>query len=75
MIDGKQIIGYETAALGTHIFHSVNPATGQKLADSFHRATKKEVESAAKKAEMAFQTYRKKRVSKKPCFGKPLATN
>ena len=68
MIDGKQIIGYKTSALGTDIFHSVNPATGQKLADNFHRATKKEVESAAKKAETAFQIYRKKTGIEKALF-------
>ena len=68
MIEGKQIIGYETSALGTDIFHSVNPPTGQKLADSFHKATKKEVESAAKKAETAFQTYRKKTGIEKALF-------
>lgn len=73
MIIGKQIIGYNTAALGKAIFHSINPATGEKLAHNVHKATKKEVELATQKATAAFQIYRKKTGIERAVFLETIA--
>ncbi|HTH82323.1 MAG TPA: aldehyde dehydrogenase (NADP(+)), partial [Mucilaginibacter sp.] len=67
MIEGKQIIGFELSAEGKNLWRSVNPATGDKVAD-FHKATPEEVEKAVAKAAHSFQLYRKKSGAEKAAF-------
>jgi NADP-dependent aldehyde dehydrogenase len=67
MTEGKQIIGFELSAEGNELSRSVNPATGEKIAD-FHKATANEVEKAVAKAASAFQIYRKKSGAEKAAF-------
>lgn len=73
MIEGKQIIGFETVARGSEIFHSFSPATGEKLNYRFNKATLEEVNRAAEKAGSAFQIYRKKTSEEKAVFLESIA--
>lgn len=43
----------------TTYYQAVDPATGEKLEGNFKNSTKEDVDSAAKKAAVAFQTFRK----------------
>lgn len=72
MIEGKQIIGFELSAEGNELSRSVNPATGDKIAD-FRKATPNEVNRAAAKAAAAFQVYRKKSGVEKAIFLEAIA--
>jgi 2,5-dioxopentanoate dehydrogenase len=74
MIEGKQIIGFESVAGGAESFHSLNPATGEKLSYRFSKATSEEVNMAAEKAAAAFQVYRKKSGKEKAIFLDTIAT-
>lgn len=59
-LTGQQFIGNRQSNQGTSTFQAVNPSTGEKLESTFYEATAEEVDQAAKKAEEAFQIYRKK---------------
>jgi acyl-CoA reductase-like NAD-dependent aldehyde dehydrogenase len=50
---GKQLIGFEESAAGTATISSVNPATGEKIAE-FAVATETEVNQAVAKAATAY---------------------
>jgi len=67
------IIGVEFSSLGNDTFYSYNPATGTNNDYLFHKATEAEIESAAKKAAAAFQTYRKKTGKEKAAFLSAIA--
>jgi alpha-ketoglutaric semialdehyde dehydrogenase len=67
MIVGKQFIGFEQSGEGTDILKSVNPGTGETLAQ-FSKATPAEVDRAVAKAATAFQIYRKKSGAEKAAF-------
>jgi len=73
MTEGKQIIGFEQSAEGKDFIQSVNPATGEKIAQ-FHVATPTEVDMAVAKAATAFQVYRKKSGAEKAAFLEAIAT-
>jgi alpha-ketoglutaric semialdehyde dehydrogenase len=72
MINGKQIIGFEQSADGKEHIQSINPATGEKIAE-FAVATPEEVDKAAAKATAAFQIYRKKSGKEKAAFLEAIA--
>src|SRR5678815_5930215 len=74
MIEGKQIIGFESSADGTKSFQSVNPALSTKLNQHFYKATPGEVDKAVEKAALAFQVYRKKSGKEKADFLESIAT-
>lgn len=69
---GKQLIGFEEIAAGTATISSVNPATGEKIAE-FAVATEAEVNQAVTKAATAFQIYRKKSGAEKAAFLEAIA--
>ncbi|MGZ3757109.1 MAG: aldehyde dehydrogenase (NADP(+)) [Mucilaginibacter sp.] len=69
---GKQLIGFEEIAAGTTTISSVNPATGEKIAE-FAVATEAEVNQAVTKAATAFQIYRKKSGAEKAAFLEAIA--
>jgi alpha-ketoglutaric semialdehyde dehydrogenase len=73
MIEGKQIIGYEMIAGGSETFQSYEPATGEHLSYRFIKATPDEVNLAAEKAALAFQSYRKKSAAQKAVFLESIA--
>ncbi|MEP6597602.1 MAG: aldehyde dehydrogenase (NADP(+)) [Ginsengibacter sp.] len=73
MIEGKQIIGFESSADGDENFQSVNPALGTKLDHHFYKATPGEVNKAVEKAAFAFQVYRKKPGREKADFLESIA--
>lgn len=64
---GKQFIGFEQSGEGTETLNSINPATGETLAQ-FSKATPAEVDRAVAKAAAAFQVYRKKSGKEKAAF-------
>ena len=72
-IAGKQFIGFSIEAAGKETFKSVNPATGVQLETIFYKATKEEVDKAARKAADAFQVYRKKSGAEKADFLEAIA--
>jgi len=72
-IEGKQLIGFEVLAEGKESFQSYNPALGTKLDYHFFKATDREVNLACKKAEEAFQVYRKKSGVDKAAFLEAIA--
>ena len=74
MIEGKQVIGFESSADGNESFQSVNPALGTKLDQHFYKATPGEVDKAVEKAAVAFQVYRKKSGKEKADFLESIAT-
>jgi 2,5-dioxopentanoate dehydrogenase len=67
-IEGKQIIGFSSAAEGKETFRSANPATGVSLEYIFYKATESEVDKTALLAASAFQLYRKKSGKEKAEF-------
>jgi 2,5-dioxopentanoate dehydrogenase len=73
MIEGKQIIGFETIAGGAETFDSFNPASGEKLSYRFNKATSGEVNLACDSAASAFQIYRKKSGMEKALFLETIA--
>ncbi len=73
MIKKSQIIGFNTSAEGTEIFHSFNPATGVNNEYIFPKATIDEVNLAAEKAAAAFQLYYKKSGAEKAVFLESIA--
>jgi len=72
-LQGKQLIGVGLSAQGSGTFQALNPITGEKLPTQFHRATKAELDQAAEKARVAFQTYRKKSGMEKAQFLEAIA--
>jgi alpha-ketoglutaric semialdehyde dehydrogenase len=72
-IDGRQIIGFDQVAEGKETFHTVNPATGEKLSYQFFKATAHEADIACEKAAAAFQAYRKKSGVEKAAFLETIA--
>jgi 2,5-dioxopentanoate dehydrogenase len=64
---GKQFIGFEQSGEGTETLNSINPGTGETLAQ-FSKATPAEVDRAVAKAAAAFQVYRKKSGKEKAAF-------
>lgn len=73
MIEGKQIIGFELVAGGDVLWSSINPATGEKIAD-FTTATADEIARAAEKAAAAFLIYRKTSAHKRAEFLDAIAS-
>ncbi len=56
---GCQYLGSEPSREGDQTFHGVNPTTGENLAGTFHEATMAEIDAAVKKAEIAFEGFRR----------------
>jgi alpha-ketoglutaric semialdehyde dehydrogenase len=72
MTHGKQLIGFEQSAEGTTFIQSINPETGEKIAE-FPIAAPAEVDKAVAKAAAAFQIYRKKSGAEKAAFLEAIA--
>ena len=67
-ITGQNFIGNERSGSGSLTFQAVNPVNGEKLLPEFNEATPDEVDAAVCKAELAFQSYRRKRGLEKAAF-------
>nr|WP_299073317.1 aldehyde dehydrogenase (NADP(+)) [uncultured Allomuricauda sp.] len=68
MISGKNSIGYNFSAMGTHVFYAKNPSSGEQLKTKYHEATVSEVNEAIVLAEKAFVQYREKTGLEKASF-------
>lgn len=73
MTEVKNIIGFNYNGLGTDLFPSLNPATGEKNPFLFHKATNDEVNKAAIAAAEAFIVYRNKTGAEKAIFLEAIA--
>ncbi|MEN0047658.1 MAG: aldehyde dehydrogenase (NADP(+)) [Bacteroidota bacterium] len=72
-LTGQNILGYETSKQGISTFQSYNPSTSTVLPDIFYEATTEEVNTACKKAELAFDIYRKISTSERALFLETIA--
>lgn len=58
-LHGRNMIGKETPAEGTHTFRAYDPALGKPLDPLFHEATPSDVDGALHLAQKAFYVYRR----------------
>ncbi|MDZ7773199.1 MAG: aldehyde dehydrogenase (NADP(+)) [Balneolaceae bacterium] len=58
MIEGLNIIGYDTAENVADTFTRKDPSSGETLPGKFHRADQEAIDAALAKADEAFQKYR-----------------
>ncbi len=67
-LTGKNFIGNARSATGETTFQAVDPENQETLEPFFHEATAHEIDQAVRKAEEAFQVYRKKSGKEKAAF-------
>jgi len=72
-LNGTQLIGFEFSKEGEGFFQALNPTTGENLPTRFYKASEKELDRAATKAQLAFQVYRKKSGLEKALFLEAIA--
>lgn len=73
VIDGRQFICGERAALGSGTFSSHDAATGKALPYTFHLASADEIASAASAAQAAFPVYRALPLERRAAFLEAIA--
>jgi NADP-dependent aldehyde dehydrogenase len=73
MIHGKNLIGSELSAKGTHTFQTYSPADLRELPEYFVQATEAEVELAVEKAVAAYETYKRMSGKAKAAFLRAIA--
>ncbi|MFC2124026.1 aldehyde dehydrogenase (NADP(+)) [Bacteroidota bacterium] len=67
-LTGLNFIGGDRSGSGQVIFQAVNPTSGEKISPDYFEANVEEVDAAVRKAESAFQVYRKKSGIEKAAF-------
>ncbi len=73
IVTGQNIIGSEFSAAGNNEFYGIDPATGQPLPVAFTEATDVEIEEACRRAEAAFEIYRRKSGAERAAFLEAIA--
>lgn len=68
MITGKNYIGNELSAKGSHTYSTFDPKLNLKTGWTFNEATEEEIDAAVRKAHQAFQTYKNFSGAKKAEF-------
>ena len=74
MIGGKNFIGSKQSAEGEVIYKTYNPKLDVENAWTFYKATSKEIDAAAKKAEDAFPAFQQKSGKERAVFLRAIAT-
>lgn len=72
-LEGKNLIGNSTSALGKDQLHGINPVDGKALEPSYMYATEGELNKAVELAEGAFASYKTKTGAEKATFLEQIA--
>jgi alpha-ketoglutaric semialdehyde dehydrogenase len=67
-ITGKNYIGFESSSQGSDTFRAFNPENLEPLETEFFEATESEIDTALKKAEKAYQSYKNKSADERAGF-------
>src|SRR5882724_9416441 len=74
-LTGRSIIGFESGAGSSEVFHATNPTNGETLEPGFAAATLEEVERAAQLAHEAFPKYSQTSGCERAAFLRKIAAN
>ena len=74
-LTGRSIVGFESGAGSSEVFHATNPANGEALEPSFSAATSQEVGRAAQLAHEAFPKYSQTSGRERAALLRKIATN